>query len=64
MTHWPVRTGLPTANKEAQQLKNLLVRHSETQASILTPEQYEKVVALIQCLLDFLSDVPTHEPEE
>lgn len=63
MSHWPVRTGLPSSKKDAEKLKNRLQKYQEVQALILTPDQLEKVVELINCLLAFLSDVPSHEPE-
>ena len=59
----PKRLGLVTGHLLADKLKTLLQKYQEEQEQHLTPEEFEKVVALIQCLLDFLTGVPKYPTE-
>lgn len=56
----PTRLGLVSMHKHAEEIKRLQSKYDDQQLEWLTPEQYEKVVALIQCILDFLHDVPEY----
>jgi len=60
---WPYRTGLPTMNKLAKVIQRLGVKYAEVQAGILSPDQLTKIANLLECIADFLSDVPSHDPE-
>lgn len=57
------RTGLVTAHLIAGKLKTILQKYQELYETILTPDQRAKVVDLIQCLLNFLNDVPQYPTE-
>lgn len=61
---WPYRTGLPTMNLLARAIQKIGVKYATVQENILTVEQFNKIVALLNCISDFLSDVPTHDPTE
>lgn len=56
----PTRLGLVSMHHHATEIKRLQTKYDELQAEWLTPGQYEKVLALIQCILDFLHDVPEY----
>ena len=60
----PTRLGLVSMHQHAEKIKQLQAKYSELQAEWLTPEQYAKVLALIQCILDFLQDVPQYPTGE
>lgn len=60
---WPYRTGLPTTHLLAKKIQGILVKYSEVQAGILTPDQLTKIANLLACIADFLSDVPSHDPD-
>lgn len=59
----PKRLGLVTGHILANKLKTLLQKYQEEQEEHLTPEEFEKVVELIQCLLNFLTGVPKYPTE-
>lgn len=59
----PTRLGLVSMHEHAEEIKRLASKYSELQQEWLTPEQYAKVLALIQCVLDFLQDVPQYPTE-
>lgn len=59
----PKRLGLVTGHLLANKLKTLLQKYQEEQEQYLTTEEFEKVVELIQCLLNFLSGVPKYPTE-
>lgn len=59
----PKRLGLVTGHILANKLKTLLQKYQEEQEQYLTPEEFEKVVELIQCLLNFLTGVPKYPTE-
>lgn len=59
----PTRLGLVSMHAHAEEIKRLQSKYSELQEEWLTPEQYAKVLALIQCVLDFLTDVPQYPTE-
>lgn len=59
----PTRLGLVSMHQNALEIKRLQSKYSELQEEWLTPEQYAKVLALIQCILDFLQDVPKYPAE-
>ena len=61
---WPKRTGLPTAKLIAEALKKILQKYAELYPTILTEDQLTKISNLIDCLSDFLLDVPSHDPME
>lgn len=59
----PTRLGLVTGHYLANKLKTLLQKYQEEQEQYLTPTEYEKVLELIQCLINFLSGVPKYPTE-
>lgn len=59
----PTRLGLVTGHYLANKLKTLLQKYQEEQQQYLTPEEFQKVLDLIQCLIDFLQDVPKYPTE-
>lgn len=59
----PKRLGLVTGHLLANKLKTLLQKYQEEQEEHLTPEEFERVVELIQCLLNFLTGVPKYPTE-
>lgn len=62
MTHWPVRTGLPTLHKILRYACQLIAKYRPVMVEILTPEQLNKVDAVLAACEAFVNDVPTHEP--
>lgn len=59
---WPVRTGLTSMHDAAEKIAELELKFRSVQAGILSPDQLTKIANLIQCIADFLADVPSHEP--
>lgn len=59
----PTRLGLVTSHILANKLKTLLQKYQEEQEQYLTLEEFEKVLELIQCLINFLSGVPKYPTE-
>lgn len=59
----PKRTGLTTAFGLARSLKKILQKFFELYTTILTSEELAKVTSLINCISDFLEDVPQYPTE-
>lgn len=56
----PKRLGLVTVHIYCEKLKKIITKYEEEQAEWLTPEQYQKILDLLQCVKDVLMDVPQY----
>lgn len=61
---WPYRTGLPTVEKLLRIVKRILTKYAELYPTILTSDQVTKIINLLDCITEFLDDVPSHDPTE
>lgn len=59
----PTRLGLVTMHTLAKKIQTIATKYQEQQEQWLTPEQFQKVVNLLQCIADFLQDVPEYPTE-
>jgi hypothetical protein len=59
----PTRLGLVTMHTLAKVIQRVATKYALVQEQWLTPEQFQKVVDLLQCIATFLSDVPEYPTE-
>lgn len=60
----PVRLGLVTSHLLLKKVYDLLQRNLEKLEEWLTSEQFQKVLDLLTCINEFLSDVPKYPAGE
>lgn len=60
MTTVPVRIGLVTTHQYCEKLKKLITKFEEEQKQFLTPDQFAKIVDLLNCVKAVLTDVPQY----
>jgi hypothetical protein len=62
MAHWPVRTGLVSLHALLRKACQLIAKYRPVMVEILTPEQLNKVDAVLVACEAFITEVPSHEP--